>query len=152
MSALLLVLLLVLVLINGLFVAAEFSLVRARRSRLEAMAREGVRGVETALVELDRLDEYLSACQVGITMASIGIGFLGEPAIASLIEPALEDSVSEGVSTAISFAIAFETRLRPRVTGALRMRNTARGPDRYRSVPSAWVMASIFGTCSPTEM
>ena len=97
MSALLLVLLLVLVLINGLFVAAEFSLVRARRSRLEAMAREGVRGVETALVELDRLDEYLSACQVGITMASIGIGFLGEPAIAHLLEP-IFGGLSHGVA------------------------------------------------------
>jgi len=106
MSALLLVLLLVLVLINGLFVAAEFSLVRARRSRLEAMAREGVRGVETALVELDRLDEYLSACQVGITMASIGIGFLGEPAIAHLLEP-IFGGLSHGVAVAISIIIAY---------------------------------------------
>ena len=75
MSVLLLVLLVLLVVLNGLFVAAEFALVRARRSRIETMAREGVRGADSALTELGRLDEYLSACQVGITMASIGIGF-----------------------------------------------------------------------------
>jgi CBS domain containing-hemolysin-like protein len=106
MSALLLVLLLVLVAINGLFVAAEFALVRARRSRLEAMARDGVRGIETALDELNRLDEYLSACQVGITMASIGIGFLGEPSIAHLLEP-IFGGLSHGVAVAISIVIAY---------------------------------------------
>jgi len=106
MSAVLLVVLFVLVLINGLFVAAEFALVRARRSRLEAMAREGVRGMETALEELDRLDEYLSACQVGITMASIGIGFLGEPSIAHLLEP-IFGGLSHGVAVAISIVIAY---------------------------------------------
>jgi CBS domain containing-hemolysin-like protein len=106
MSAVLLVVLFVLVLINGLFVAAEFALVRARRSRLEAMARDGVRGMETALEELDRLDEYLSACQVGITMASIGIGFLGEPSIAHLLEP-IFGGLSHGAAVAISIVIAY---------------------------------------------
>jgi CBS domain containing-hemolysin-like protein len=105
-SALLLVLLLILVLVNGLFVAAEFALVRARRSRLEAMARDGVRGIEPALNELNRLDEYLSACQVGITMASIGIGFLGEPALAHLFEPVF-GGLSHGVAVAISVVIAY---------------------------------------------
>ena len=106
MSALLLVVLLILVLINGLFVAAEFALVRARRSRLEAMARDGVRGIEPAINELNSLDEYLSACQVGITMASIGIGFLGEPALAHLLEPAF-GGLSHGVAVAISVVIAY---------------------------------------------
>jgi len=106
MSGLLLVLLLVLVLVNGLFVAAEFALVRARRSRIEVMARDGVRGAEPALTELAHLDEYLSACQVGITMASIGIGFLGEPALAHLLEPAF-GGLSHGVAVAISVVIAY---------------------------------------------
>jgi magnesium and cobalt exporter, CNNM family len=106
MTALLLALLLVLVLINGLFVAAEFALVRARRSRLEAMARDGVGGIEPALYELNRLDEYLSACQVGITMASIGIGFLGEPSLAHLLEPVF-GGLSHGVAVAISIVIAY---------------------------------------------
>jgi CBS domain containing-hemolysin-like protein len=106
MSVLLLVLLLVLVAVNGLFVAAEFALVRARRSRLEAMAAEGVAGAERALGELGRLDEYLSACQVGITMASIGIGFLGEPSLARLLEP-IFGGLSHGLAVAISVAIAY---------------------------------------------
>ena len=106
MSVLLLILLLLLVVLNGLFVAAEFALVRARRSRLEALADEGTRGAEQALVQLDRIDESLSACQVGITMASIGIGFLGEPSLARLIEP-IFGGLSHGVAVAISVAIAF---------------------------------------------
>src|SRR5205814_594992 len=103
---LLLVLLLLLVAINGLFVAAEFALVRARRSRLEGLVEDGARGAEPALAELDRLDEYLSACQVGITMASIGIGFLGEPSLARLLEPVF-GGFSHGVAVAISVAIAY---------------------------------------------
>jgi CBS domain containing-hemolysin-like protein len=106
MSVLLLVALLALVAINGFFVAAEFALVRARRSRIEEMAQEGQAGASTALVELDEITEYLSACQLGITLASIGIGFLGEPAIAKLIEPAF-GGLSHGVATGISIFIAY---------------------------------------------
>jgi CBS domain containing-hemolysin-like protein len=86
-------------------VAAEFSLVRSRRSRLEQLA-EGSKSATLALHELDRIDEYLSAAQVGITMASIGLGFLGEPAIAKLIEP-IFGSLSHGAAVAISIAIAY---------------------------------------------
>jgi len=92
---------------NGFFVAAEFALVRARESRLEQMRDEGKRGAALALQQIDRIDEYLSACQLGITMASLGIGFLGEPAIASLLEEALGGSVSHNLSLAISLAIAY---------------------------------------------
>lgn len=106
MTALLLVGLLVLVAINGFFVAAEFALVRARRSRIEEMVEEGQAGAQTALIELEEITEYLSACQLGITLASIGIGFLGEPAIATLIEPAF-GSLSHGAAAAISIAIAY---------------------------------------------
>src|SRR5215211_1538529 len=106
MTAVLLVVLILLVILNGLFVAAEFALVRARRSRIEVMVRDGMRGAEPALAELARLDEYLSACQVGITMASIGIGFLGEPALADLLEPAF-GGLSHGVAVAISVVIAY---------------------------------------------
>src|SRR5919201_347283 len=88
----------VLVAANGFFVAAEFALVRTRQSRMEALRNEGKRGASMALVEIDRIDEYLSACQLGITMASLGIGFLGEPAIASLLEDPLGNVVSHGVA------------------------------------------------------
>jgi CBS domain containing-hemolysin-like protein len=106
-TALLLVLLLLLVALNGLFVAAEFALVRSRRSRVESLAEEDTAGARRVLDQIERMDEYLAACQVGITMASIGIGFLGEPALAELIEPIFGGIASHGVATTISFAIAF---------------------------------------------
>jgi CBS domain containing-hemolysin-like protein len=106
MSVLLLVLLALLIAINGFFVAAEFALVRTRRGKIEQAAEEGEAGAEAVVEQLDRIDESLSACQIGITMASIGIGFLGEPALAKLLEPAF-GSLSHGAAAAISLAIAF---------------------------------------------
>jgi CBS domain containing-hemolysin-like protein len=92
---------------NGFFVAAEFSLVRTRESRIEQMRNEGRRRAGLVLEQIDAIDEYLSACQLGITMASLGIGFLGEPAIASLLEDVFGDSISHSLSLAISLAIAY---------------------------------------------
>jgi CBS domain containing-hemolysin-like protein len=106
MSVLLLVLLALLILINGFFVAAEFALVRTRRGKIEQAAEEGEAGAEAVVDQLDRIDESLSACQIGITMASIAIGFLGEPALAKLIEPAL-GSLSHAAAAAIALAISF---------------------------------------------
>lgn len=106
MRPLLLALLLLLVLLNGFFVAAEFALVRSRRGRLEALAADGLAGSRQALAQIERIDEYLSACQLGITMASIGIGFLGEPAVASLVEPVF-GGLSHGVAVGMSLAIAY---------------------------------------------
>jgi CBS domain containing-hemolysin-like protein len=97
----------VLVAANGFFVAAEFALVRARESRVEQMRDEGRRGAALVLRQIDRIDEYLSACQLGITMASLGIGFLGEPAIASLLEKLFGNAVSHNLSLAISITIAY---------------------------------------------
>jgi CBS domain containing-hemolysin-like protein len=97
----------VLVAANGFFVAAEFALVRTRESRVEQMRDEGRRGATLVLQQIDRIDEYLSACQLGITMASLGIGFLGEPAIASLLEKLFGDAVSHNLSLAISITIAY---------------------------------------------
>ena len=106
MSVLLLVLLFVLVAVNGFFVAAEFALVRSRRGKIEQLVEEGESGAEAVIEQLDKIDESLSACQVGITMASIGIGFLGEPSLAKLLEPVF-GGLSHGVAVAISVAIAF---------------------------------------------
>jgi len=97
----------VLVALNGFFVAAEFALVRARESRMEQMRDDGQRGAALALTQIDRIDEYLSACQLGITMASIGIGFLGEPAIASLLEEPLGEVASHGVAAPVALAISY---------------------------------------------
>jgi len=106
MIAILLVAVVVLIALNGFFVAAEFALVRTRRSLVEDMAREGVRGAQRALAQLDDISTYLSACQVGITLTSLGIGFLGEPSIAALVEP-IFGSLSHGVAVAISLIIAY---------------------------------------------
>src|SRR3954451_20884846 len=107
MTVLLLLAVVVLVLINGFFVAAEFALVRSRKAHLEKLAEEGKRGAAAAAKIMDDLSRYLSAVQVGITLTSLGIGFLGEPAIGKLIEHAIGEGVPKGVSYAISFGIAY---------------------------------------------
>jgi CBS domain containing-hemolysin-like protein len=107
LTALFLIAVVVLVFANGFFVAAEFALVRTRKSALEELAREGKRGAAVAARLMDDLSEYLSACQLGITLASLGIGFLGEPAIAELLEPLFGDIVSHGPALAISLALAY---------------------------------------------
>jgi CBS domain containing-hemolysin-like protein len=106
MTAVLLLGMLLLIAINAFFVAAEFSLVRARRSRLEQIA-EGDARARLALREIGEISEYLSACQLGVTLASVGIGFLGEPAIADLIHPWLGGSLSHGLALAISLTVAY---------------------------------------------
>jgi CBS domain containing-hemolysin-like protein len=97
----------VLVLVNAFFVIAEYALVRSRRGRLELMAEEGVRGARLALTQIDEIGDYISACQVGITMASIGIGALGEPAIAHVLEPVFGHPLGHGAAVAISVVIAY---------------------------------------------
>jgi CBS domain containing-hemolysin-like protein len=106
MRVLLLIVLLLLVALNGLFVAAEIGLVRSRRARLEAMANEGERGARQALAQIDRMAEFIAACQVGITLTSIGIGFLGEPALAELFEPVF-GGLSHAAAVTISVTFAF---------------------------------------------
>src|SRR6266511_5845005 len=105
MTALLLVALLLLVLANGFFVACEFALVRSRRARLQEMAVEDAR-YRRVLKQVDDMSEYLSACQFGITLASLGIGFLGEPALAELIKP-IFGGLSHGIASAIAIALAY---------------------------------------------
>ena len=106
MTALLLVAVVVLVLLNGFFVAAEFALVRSRRSKIEELVGDGRGAARRVLNQLDQISEYLSACQFGITLASLGIGFLGEPAIADLVEPAF-GGLSHGIAVALSIGIAY---------------------------------------------
>ena len=73
--------------VNGFFVLAEFALVRIRKTRLEELAQRGDKRASLALKMVARLDSYLSAVQLGVTLASLGLGWLGEPAVASFIEP-----------------------------------------------------------------
>jgi CBS domain containing-hemolysin-like protein len=107
MSILLLVLLLLLIAVNGFFVAAEFAIVRSRRSRIEGMRDDGDERARIALDQMDHVDEFVATSQVGITLASLGIGFLGEPALATLLEPLFGNLISHALAVAISIAIAF---------------------------------------------
>ncbi|MEW9668574.1 hemolysin family protein [Ammoniphilus sp. 3BR4] len=97
-----------LVLLNGFFVAAEFAMVKVRSTRLESLASEGNGKAKLAQKLTSNLDAYLSACQLGITLASLGLGWVGEPAIAKIIEPFLMDfGFSATAIHAVAFAIAF---------------------------------------------
>ena len=97
----------VLIAVNAFFVIAEYALVRSRRARLELMREEGAKGAGLALEQLGNINEYISAVQIGVTMTSIGIGALGEPALANLLKGALGDTLSHGVAVAVSAVVAF---------------------------------------------
>ncbi len=98
-----------LVLLNGFFVAAEFSMVKLRSTKVEAIAEQhGWRGHILRTVH-SQLDAYLSACQLGITLASLGLGWVGEPAFAELLTPVLSaiGIESQKLVHGISFFVAF---------------------------------------------
>jgi CBS domain containing-hemolysin-like protein len=99
---------LLLVVLNGFFVAAEFALVKLRSTRVAAIAKQhGWRGRLLRRVH-NHLDTYLSACQLGITLASLGLGWLGEPAFAHLIEPVVHGlHIAPPVGDAIALILAF---------------------------------------------
>jgi CBS domain containing-hemolysin-like protein len=145
MSVVLLVVLFLLIAINGFFVAAEFALVRVKRARMEQEAAEGDKAAARVVSQLDRIDEALSACQVGITMASIGIGFLGEPAVAQLIEDifGLSSQLSHAISVAIAFAFVTAMHISigeqvPKILSISRAERTARRVAR----PLDWFRAA----------
>ena len=104
---------LALVFMNGFFVAAEFAFVGSRKTRIAQMAQEGSAGAKSAQKAIEHLDSYIAATQLGITLASLGLGWIGEPAIAHLFEPIFERFLTEDaaltvgrtISVAISFAI-----------------------------------------------
>ncbi|NHZ88068.1 DUF21 domain-containing protein [Massilia sp. CCM 8733] len=108
-NALLVLLALFLVALNGFFVAAEFGIVTLRKTRVRAIAKsQGVRGRLLGKVH-GQLDAYLSACQLGITLASLGLGWVGEPAFASILEPVfgMIGVESEKIIHTVSFVVAF---------------------------------------------
>ncbi|HEX6187807.1 MAG TPA: hemolysin family protein [Pyrinomonadaceae bacterium] len=96
-----------LVFANGFFVASEFALVGVRRSRIEMLAASGSLKARRLLGLLDNLNAYISATQLGITMASLALGWIGEPVFAHLLEAPLKGRVSELTLHTISFAVAF---------------------------------------------
>jgi CBS domain containing-hemolysin-like protein len=99
---------LLLVFLNGFFVAAEFALVGVRRSRIETLAESGDKRARRLINVLDNLNAYLSASQLGITLASLGLGWIGEPTVAHMIEgPLASAGVSETGVHLIAFLVAF---------------------------------------------
>jgi CBS domain containing-hemolysin-like protein len=93
---------------NGFFVAAEFALVKVRPVRLQKLADGGSRAAAQALKVLANLEIYLAACQLGITMASLGLGWIGEPFVAALLRPVfLAMELSPELLHSISFALGF---------------------------------------------
>ena len=98
-----------LVLLNGFFVVAEFALVKIRDSQIKTLTDEGVKRAAVVKQIKDNLNAYLSACQVGITAASLGLGWLGEPFLARILQPffALVGIESVPVIKSVSFALAF---------------------------------------------
>jgi CBS domain containing-hemolysin-like protein len=101
----------VLVLANGFFVAAEFALVVLRRSRVDQLVAEGHPRASNLQRAVSNLDTYLAATQLGVTMSSLGLGWLGEPAIATFLEPTLESLLPENLAQlgahTVSVVIAF---------------------------------------------
>ncbi len=101
----------VLVLLNAFFVAAEFAMVKVRATRVEELVREGARGSAAVQGAIKNLDAYLSATQLGITLASLGLGWIGEPAFATVVSPLLgaigiwSENVVHSVSLTIAFAL-----------------------------------------------
>lgn len=133
-----------LVLLNGFFVAAEFSLVKVRQTRLAQLANEGVGRATYAQKVTRKLDAYLSACQVGITLSSLGLGWVGEPAIAHMIvEPLLgsfqlPDYLVSTISLGIAFAIITFLHI---VVGEMMPKSLA---IQKAEVTSLWVAAPLM--------
>jgi CBS domain containing-hemolysin-like protein len=107
MTALLILAVFALIALNAFFVAAEYSLVRSRADRIEALAERGERGAALFKLQIESIDEYIAACQVGITMASIGLGAVGEPTFANLLEDPLGGPLSHGVAVVLSGILAY---------------------------------------------
>src|SRR2546422_7441881 len=104
--------LLLLVCANGFFVAAEFSIVTVRKTRIDQLVAEGHRSARAVRRAVSAPDRYIAATQLGITMAALGLGWLAEPALASIFEPALyflpahlAMTTAHSIAVAIAFAI-----------------------------------------------
>ena len=101
----------VLVFLNGFFVAAEYGLVKLRDSQLRSLVKKGSRRAKHARKALANLDASLSACQLGITLASLGLGWIGEPIFSNILAPIMDalDIENESIRHCIGFLFGFST-------------------------------------------
>ena len=135
-----LILALVLVVANGVFVATEFAVARLRPTQVHELVRERRPGAKSALHAVEHIDSYLSACQLGITISSLGLGALGEPAFHDLLEPVLGDSAEVagfGLATLVAFSVITTLHV---VLGELAPKSAAIS----RTVPAALILAPIM--------
>ncbi|PFE04447.1 hypothetical protein COE15_07730 [Bacillus cereus] len=103
-----LIMVVILIALTGFFVAVEFAIIKVRSSRVDQLVGEKKRGALAAKKVISNLDEYLSACQLGITITALGLGWLGEPTIKHLLEPLfLKMELSPAIASTVSFIIAF---------------------------------------------
>lgn len=100
----------ILIMLTAFFVAAEFSIVKVRPTKIEQLMAEGNKRAKYAKKLIDDLDRYLSACQLGITVTAIGLGWLGEPAVQTIFQPIFEGmNIHAHTASFISFILAFTT-------------------------------------------
>ncbi|WP_026023057.1 hemolysin family protein [Paenisporosarcina sp. TG20] len=98
----------VLIALTAFFVASEFAIVKVRTSRIDQLIGEGNRRAIPAKRVVSNLDEYLSACQLGITITALGLGWLGEPTVGIILHPLVENfNISDSVASIVSIAVAF---------------------------------------------
>ncbi len=107
MTALRLILTVVLIAVNAFFVIAEYALVRSRRARLEVEREHGRRGAGLALTQLDQINDYISAVQLGVTVTALGVGALGEPALAGLLKDWFHGPLNHGIAVVLAVVISF---------------------------------------------
>lgn len=97
-----------LVAMNGFFVASEFSIVKIRPSRLDTLIKEGVQAAEKAKIVTEHLDAYLSVTQLGITIASLGLGWIGEPTVIAILQPVFDMlNLPKELAHTIAFVVGF---------------------------------------------
>ncbi|MHC0036841.1 hemolysin family protein [Pseudoneobacillus sp. C159] len=100
----------ILIALTGFFVATEFAIVKVRGTRIDQLVSEGNKNAIAAKTVISNLDEYLSACQLGITITALGLGWIGEETIESILHPVFEKlQLSESASSILSISIAFAT-------------------------------------------
>ncbi|QGQ44192.1 hemolysin family protein [Metabacillus sediminilitoris] len=101
-------LIVLLIALTGFFVATEFAIVKVRMSKIDQLIAEGKKGALAAKKVVSHLDEYLSACQLGITVTALGLGWLGEPTVEKILHPVFERfNFNESLTHILSFGIAF---------------------------------------------
>lgn len=160
---------LVLVFVNGFFVAAEFALVTIRRTRVEQMVAEKRPGAGNVEDATNHLDSYIAACQLGITMASLALGWVGEPALAGIVEPAVGELAGHAFGVVISFIVITSLlvvagELTPKgialqypeqtsivVTGPLRLFRVVFRPAIWMLNEGGWLMARVIGVSRDVE-